>query len=464
MQQKTLDQWEPSEGPRVLRVSEVTGIITALLDHKSLSNLWVTGEITNYKKHSSGHLYFSLSEVTGKGETAISCTMWKQAVRFLPFTPQDGMRVQAYGSIQHYERGGRYSFNVTQIRPSGAGEKAILIEEWRRELTAKGCFAPERKRTLPRYPERIGVVTSRTGAVLQDIRNVASGRFPVEIILSPSAVQGPAAHEEIARAIRLIGDCVDLVIVGRGGGSFEDLFPFNHPAVVEAIASCPVPVVAAIGHEVDVTLADMAADVRASTPSHAAEISIPDRKSEQESLHHLRQRMRHLITERLASCLETTDTIRERISCDRMQRILSDRYQHLADLSDRFCGATSRSLERRHLLLAGLGTAIKAKNPAQILSREIPERKENLSTLAGRLIQSAGSSLMKRRMEIEITAARLASCGPEAIWNRGFCLVMKEGRPVPGAGTLEVDDQVLLRFRDGIADAVIRMVNTHEKV
>jgi exonuclease VII large subunit len=147
-----------------------------------------------------------------------------------------------------------------------------------------------------------------------------------------------------------------------------------------------------------------------------------------------------------------------------MQRILSDRYQHLADLSDRFCGATSRSLERRHLLLAGLGTAIKAKNPAQILSREIPERKENLSTLAGRLIQSAGSSLMKRRMEIEITAARLASCGPEAIWNRGFCLVMKEGRPVPGAGTLEVDDQVLLRFRDGIADAVIRMVNTHEKV
>jgi exodeoxyribonuclease VII large subunit len=215
----------------------------------------------------------------------------RNAARYLDFTPDDGMEVRAYGSISHYEPGGRYSFQITQMRPAGAGERALLIEKWRREMAAKGWFSPERKRTPPKYPVRIGVVTSSTGAVIHDIRNVISKRFPAEIILSPAMVQGATAHEDIARAIIRVQDMVDVLIVGRGGGSHEDLFAFNHPCVVEAIVTCPVPVIAAIGHEVDITLADLAADVSASTPSHAAEQCVPDRVSERDALMHMKRRM-----------------------------------------------------------------------------------------------------------------------------------------------------------------------------
>ena len=275
---------EPKELPIIpdtpLTVGEVSVIIERLLDDRLLQDIRVQGEVTNYKHHTRGHRYFSLSE-KGGGSTAavIKCVMWRSDAERLSFEPEDGMEVVVTGSVRVYPPHGSYQVQVKAMTRGGAGEKYLLVEKWRKELAAEGCFATERKRLLPPFPVRVGVVTSETGAVIHDIRTVIARRYPVEIVISPTAVQGEDAHKEIAQAIERVAGHVDVVIVARGGGSFEDLFPFNHPDVVRAIAACPVPVVSAIGHEVDVTLADLAADMRAPTPSAAAELVVPDKKT-----------------------------------------------------------------------------------------------------------------------------------------------------------------------------------------
>ncbi|MDD5189301.1 MAG: exodeoxyribonuclease VII large subunit, partial [Methanoregula sp.] len=270
---------EPAPAPQVapLSVSAVSKIIAGLLEDTRLQEIRVQGEVTNYNHHARGHRYFSLSE-KGGGNTAavIKCVMWRSDAEHLTFTPEDGKAVVVTGSVRVYAPHGSYQLQVREMQPSGIGEKYLLVEKWKKELSAEGCFAVERKRDLPVFPARVGVVTSETGAVIHDIHTVISRRYPVEILISPTAVQGETAHREIANAIKKLAGRVDVVIVARGGGSFEDLFPFNHPEVIRAIVACPVPVVSAIGHEVDVTLADLAADMRAATPSAAAELVVPD--------------------------------------------------------------------------------------------------------------------------------------------------------------------------------------------
>ncbi|HWQ67022.1 MAG TPA: exodeoxyribonuclease VII large subunit [Methanospirillum sp.] len=467
MDQLTLDQWSvkrPIVEPKVLSVSQVAQTITRLLEGEELKGLRVTGEITNYKRHSSGHLYFSLSETCGEKEYTIRCSIWKNQARYLPFTPSDGMFVEAFGSVNHYERNGQYTLIISQMWQSGAGEKALLIEQWKRELAAKGYFSPDRKRALPPYPVRIGVVTSSTGAVIHDIRNVLSCRFPVEIVLSPTTVQGPGAHEEIAAAIRTVAGEVDVLIVGRGGGSYEDLFVFNHPVVVEAIATCPVPVVSAIGHEVDITLADLAADRSASTPSHAAELCVPDRKTEIETLNHLRTR----IYRRTLSCTEQAqedlNDIRERLSVERIERVLSERRQYLVDLSDRMTGRSSLTVDRGRVLLQGLSARIEAKNPAGMLRRDIPERWGNLRDLEGRLKRSALARFDHNRMALSSLAALIEAHSPYAACRGGYCMVLKDGLVVSTTTLLTSGDEVQLRFGDGEARATIQEVRQDEKV
>jgi len=251
-----MDWFSTPEEPRAatmapLLVSELSAIIGELLDDSRLQDIRVRGEVTNYKHHGRGHRYFSLSE-KGGGNTAavIKCVMWRSDADRLVFTPVEGMEVIVSGSVTLYAPHGAYQLQVKKMEKAGLGEKYLLIEQWKKELTTLGLFALDRKRKLPPFPARIGVVTSETGAVIHDIRNVVERRYPVEIVISPTAVQGEDAHREIAAAIRRLDGLVEVVIVARGGGSFEDLFPFNHPDVVKAIAACPVPVVSAIGRRV----------------------------------------------------------------------------------------------------------------------------------------------------------------------------------------------------------------------
>jgi len=464
MDQATLDKWSKKEGPVTLRVSEVSRMITHLLEDSALQNIWITGEITNFKKHSSGHLYFSLSEQVNGKESVISCSIWRNAARYLDFSPDDGMEVRAYGSVSHYEPGGRYSFQITQMRPSGAGERALLIEGWRREMAAKGWFSPERKRTPPRYPVRIGVVTSPTGAVIHDIRNVISKRFPAEIILSPARVQGAEAHEDIARAIMRVQEMVDVLIVGRGGGSYEDLFAFNHPCVVEAIVNCPVPVIAAIGHEVDITLADLAADVSASTPSHAAEQCVPDRESELEALMHTRKNMFFQLVNRMGSAQEELNNVRERLSSARLLREVRVRQEGLAELTDRLARGASGFMDKAHSRISELRGRLEGKNPLLFMRRELPGQRAFLYEIKERLSCAVMVRLQDKQSEINSLSAILKARGPEALFKAGYCMITSAGEAVRSCTDLSPGQAVTLRLIDGTADATITEVNHEKKV
>lgn len=464
MDQATLDKWNKKDGPVTLRVSEVSSMITSLFEDTTLQNIWITGEITNFKKHSSGHLYFSLSEQVNGKESLISCSIWRNAARYLDFTPDDGMEVRAYGSVSHYEPGGRYSFQVTQMRPSGAGERALMIEGWRREMAAKGWFSPERKRTPPRYPVRIGVVTSSTGAVIHDIKKVVSGRFSAEIILSPAMVQGIQAHEDIARAIVRVQNLVDVLIVGRGGGSYEDLFAFNHPLVVEAIVNCPVPVISAIGHEVDITLADLAADISASTPSHAAEQCVPDRKSELDALMHIRKNMFQQLVNRIESAEEDINSIRERLSAPRLLREVSVRQEGLADMTDRLTRGALSLKDKAHSRLSELHGRIEGKNPMIFIRRELPGQRAFLGEIKGRLSCAVMVSLREKQSEIDSLSATLKARGPEALFKAGYCMVLSSGNIVRSCTGLAPGKTVTLLFMDGAADATITKVNHDKKI
>lgn len=403
---------EGSGGKSVpLQVSELSAIIQELLDDPRLLDIRVRGEVTNYKHHGRGHRYFSLSEKGGGSTVAvIKCVMWRSDADRLPFSPEEGMEVIVSGSVTVYAPHGAYQLQVKSMEKAGLGEKFLLVEKWKKELAAQGYFSADRKRSLPSFPEKIGVVTSETGAVIHDIRNVVARRYPLEIIISPTAVQGEEAHREIASAIRRVAGLVDVVIVARGGGSFEDLFPFNHPDVVKAIAACPVPVISAIGHEVDVTLADLAADIRAPTPSAAAELAVPDRNELLLRLQEQRVRLASVLQGRVAWAREEILGLRDRLRPQKFARKIEERRQFTADLAERLERASSTRIERERLLLAGIKTALESRSPLAVLAR-------------------------------------------------GYCVAEKDGRVIKSAGSIGKDDRLNLRFCDGSGKVIVERVD-----
>jgi len=261
-------------------VSQLTGHIRRLLEgDPELADLWVEGEVSNFTRASSGHCYFTLKDAGAQAP----CVMWRSVAQVQDYLPATGDQVLAHGLVGVYEAGGRYQLYVDRIRPAGLGDLYLAFERLKARLEAEGLFAEERKRPLPRFPRRIGVVTSPAAAALRDILNVLSRRYPLaEVLLSPTPVQGDDAPPQIVAAIEaldaLVGDdAVDVIIVARGGGSLEDLWAFNDERVARAVAASGVPLICGVGHETDFSLADFAADVRAPTPSAAAEMVAPDR-------------------------------------------------------------------------------------------------------------------------------------------------------------------------------------------
>jgi exodeoxyribonuclease VII large subunit len=399
-----------------LRVSEVSALIEELLADGRLQDIWVKGEVSRFTRSSRGHCYFVLSEGKGANIVAvISCVIWRSDAERLSFVPADGMEVIVSGSISAYAPQGRYQLKVKDVLKAGIGEKYLLVEQWKKELAAQGCFAAERKRPLPVFPQRVGVVTSETGAVIHDIRTVINRRYPLEIILSPTAVQGDEAHHEIARAIRRLWDSVDVIIVARGGGSFEDLFCFNHPEVVLAIAASPVPVVSAIGHEVDVTLADLASDMRAATPSAAAELVVPDKKILLARLDEQKTRMGGLLLDRIEGTRTMVADLRDRLRPLRFARRLEDKKQATADAADRLERAFRTLIGRDRLLLSGEKTALEGRNPLAVLAR-------------------------------------------------GFCVAEKDDRLVRSVGALARNDRLRIRFYDGRSYVIVERVEHDRNV
>ncbi|WP_292364675.1 MULTISPECIES: exodeoxyribonuclease VII large subunit [unclassified Methanoculleus] len=393
-------------GTPIFGVSEVSGLICDLLDDARLHQIWVRGEVTNYRDHASGHRYFSLSERNGRNSALINCVMWRTYTSALGFEPKDGMDILAWGSVEVYEPHGRYQFIVREMLPAGLGERHLMVERWKQELDGEGLFAPERRRPLPPFPQRIGVVTSPTGAAVKDILSVISRRYPAEVVLSPTAVQGDGAHIEIAEAIRRIDGLVDVIIVGRGGGSFEDLFPFNHPDVVRAVAACRTPVISAVGHEVDTALCDFAADLRAPTPSAAAERAVPERREVLRELAGCEERMRLLVHSRLAASQSEVEDLRGRMHPRRLARRVHERMQRLAEHDDLLRRAALARVQRERSALAEVRAGLAGQNPLAIL-------------------------------------------------DRGYCIVESGGRIARSVGDLGPGDRVVLKMKDGRCGAVV---------
>ena len=354
---------------RAWTVSELTAHIKALLmDDDLLRDVWIEGEVSNFVRYSSGHCYFSLKDA---GAT-LQCVMWKSVADFLPELPENGQHVLAHGYIGVYEPRGAYQLYVDYIRTDRLGDLQAQFEALKAKLAAEGLFAEERKRPLPPWPRRIGVVTSPHGAALRDIVRVIRTRFPgVEIILSPTAVQGADAPAQIVRALRALVEHteVDVILVARGGGSLEDLWAFNDEDVARAIATSPVPVVSGVGHETDFTIADFVADVRAATPSAAAMTVVPDGAELRRQVRGLRQRLGQVMTlrlqaerRRLSGEMRALTMYSPRARVDAARQRVDDATRHIQRVME---GRLSLANAR----VAGLRSRLEALNPMKVLER-----------------------------------------------------------------------------------------------
>jgi exodeoxyribonuclease VII large subunit len=365
-QQPTL--WEsPQVAPRILRVSDLNRRVRALLDSDgTLADVWVEGEISQPSFPPSGHCFFTLKD----GASQIRAVMFREELGRAVVRPGHGMQVVIHGRVRAYEPQGIYQLYAYEITPAGAGDLHAQYEALRVKLAAEGLFDAGRKRQLPRWPRRIGVVTSPIGAVWRDIGNVMRRRYPfVELVLSPSLVQGPTAAPAIVRALQRLyaQPDLDLVILARGGGSLEDLWPFNDERVVRCVVAAPIPVVVGVGHESDVTLADFAADVRAPTPSAAAELAVPDGSQLLAVLARLRERASTALLGAAARRRRLL-TGEERALAAHAPNLEAAR-QQAAELVDRGHRALAARIRREEATLNGLQDALRALGPHATLQR-----------------------------------------------------------------------------------------------
>ena len=353
----------------VYSVSQVNGYLKELVDGDPLlRGLLVRGEVSNYKCYPSGHHYFSLKDEQG----SIRCVMFRGDAARLRFKPVNGLSVIAYGRVSVYPRDGQYQLYCTQLMEDGRGALDRAFEELKKKLEAQGLFDPAKKQPLPAYPRRIALVTSPAGAAVRDMIRILRQRWPLtEVLVVPVRVQGEGAAEEIAAAIHQVNnrDDIDLIITGRGGGSREDLWAFNEEPVAWAIALSNIPVISAVGHEPDVTISDYVADLRASTPSNAAELAVPDQQQERQRLEGLTLRLRQAMEVQLdrdrkeLRRLEQSQVLRNPVA------VVDDQRMHLDGVQRRLAMALERTLRRGRVELAGLAGRVDAMSPLKVLSR-----------------------------------------------------------------------------------------------
>lgn len=353
----------------VYSVSQVNGYLKELVDGDPLlRGLLVRGEVSNYKCYPSGHHYFSLKDEQG----SIRCVMFRGDAARLRFKPVNGLSVIAYGRVSVYPRDGQYQLYCTQLMEDGRGALDRAFEELKKKLEAQGLFDPAKKQPLPAYPGRIALVTSPAGAAVRDMIRILRQRWPLtQVLVVPVRVQGEGAAEEIAAAIHQVNnrDDIDLIITGRGGGSREDLWAFNEEPVAWAIALSNIPVISAVGHEPDVTISDYVADLRASTPSNAAELAVPDQQQERQRLEGLTLRLRQAMEVQLdrdrkeLTRLEQSRVLRNSVA------VVDDQRMRLDGVQRRLAMALERTLRRGRVELAGLAGRVDAMSPLKVLSR-----------------------------------------------------------------------------------------------
>jgi exodeoxyribonuclease VII large subunit len=410
---------------KVLTVSELTRQVRGALETR-FGAVWVQGEISNYKLHPSGHQYFTLKDQRAQ----IACVIWRDAMAPLRQPLADGTQVQVYGTITVFEARGQYQLNVQILQPRGVGLLQAKFEALKRKLQTEGLFAPERKRPLPTFPQRIGIVTSPSGAAIRDMLNVLRRRAPwLQILINPVRVQGTGAAQEIAVAIRELATpneyrrALDLIVVTRGGGSIEDLWEFNEEIVARAIFHSAVPIVSAVGHEIDFTICDFVADLRAPTPSAAAELIVPDIIDLQRRIDGCARVLTRQLLNRVRDAQQRLDHARETL-----QRCLTHKIDGY----------------KRGLL--HITAALQARSPA----RELMMRRNRFADLHRRLGACPGRLLENARHRFQHMEGILRVLGPDATLRRGYSITMNErGKIIRTVAAVRPKMKIRTRVSDG---------------
>lgn len=357
------------EKPFIFTVKQLTRYIKALLERdRSLQQVWVRGEISNFLSHSSGHVYFTLKDENSQ----LRCVLFRDRAELLDFQPEDGLQVLAQGAVSVYERSGQYQLLVEELRPHGRGMLYQRFEALKQKLAAEGLFDESRKRPLPQFPQRIALLTSPDGAVFHDFVSIVRKRWPaISVLLIPTMVSGEAAAPSIAHSLSLIERCpgIDLAVLARGGGSIEELWGFNTEQVARAIAASPVPVVSAVGHETDFTMADFVADLRAATPSAAAQLVVPDLAYWDSQVGQFTSQARQALARRLQMEQRQLDLLLARQAFRSPWDLLAQRKQRLDDLVDEMARALRQRIQGYRQSLANWQGKLTALDPKAILNR-----------------------------------------------------------------------------------------------
>lgn len=395
--------------PAVYSVSEINNYVKQLLDNdENLKYIFINGEISNFKAHYSGHLYLTLKD----DKATLKAVMFAGNAAKLRFRPENGMKILAFGTVSLFPRDGSYQFYISDMQPDGIGALSIAYEQLKKKLEAEGLFSPLHKKQIPRFPERVGVITSETGAAVQDIFNVLSRRFPsAEVVLRPAKVQGDGAAQDIAKAIKLFNEtkAADVLIVGRGGGSIEDLWAFNEEIVARAVFESKIPVISAVGHETDYTICDFVADLRAPTPSAAAELAVPDKMELKGDLLSYEQHLFGLLKNKI---------INERMRL--------------------------KSIEQKDVM----------RNPAT----RINESRRELVFISEKLEGLTVNTVNDNKKKLSVLAGKMDALSPLGVVSRGYALADINGRLVKSIADVAVNDEISLKVADGVINARVLSV------
>ena len=393
--------------PKVLTVTQLNHYVKYLLDSDPhLVNVFVTGEISNLKKHyASGHIYFSLKDKGG----VISSVMFRGNAIGLRFSPEEGMKVIVRGRVSLYEQSGSYQLYVDDMQPDGIGVLTQAYEQLKKKLEAQGLFDKAHKKPIPKFPKSVGVITSATGAAVQDIRNILTRRFPsVDIVLYPVQVQGDSAATQLVQAVNTFNeyDCVDVIIIGRGGGSIEDLWAFNDENLAYAIYACNIPVISAVGHETDFTICDFVSDLRAPTPSAAAELAVPDREE--------------------------------------LFSYYNSQQQYISSMLD-------AKISQANKRLSDFNASIQRNSP----ERRLVSIEQNLAYYSKVISNSANNKFTSSQEHVKKLGAKLEALSPVAVLQRGYSVAEKDNKTINSAKELKNGDKIKLTFKDGYVNTVV---------
>ena len=439
---------------KYLSVSVINRYIKHVIDTDiNLQRVFIKGEISNFKAHSTGHLYFSIKDETSK----INAIMFNGNARKLNFNPTDGAKVLITGRISVYEATGNYQIYVDEMIEDGIGNLYIAFEKLKKQLAAEGLFDNKYKKQIPKYPTKIGVVTANTGAAIKDILSTIKRRYPIgQVILFPSLVQGDNAAKDIVKNIKLANSYdLDVLIVGRGGGSIEDLWPFNEEIVARAIFDSKIPIISAVGHEVDFTIADFVADLRAPTPTGAAEMAVPNLVDLNKYIEQLKIRLSSDIMKKVNINKLNLDSLRNSYILKNPNILFENEKQNLDLISNKLTEILLKKLEFKKLYLDSLKNSYILKNPNMLFEN----KKQNLILLTKQLNKNINLKLDNNITKINTIIEKLELINPLNVMKRGFSLTYKDNKLIKSVKKIKKDDTLNIKFNDGNIFVNVKEIN-----